>query len=94
MAQAEINFYMRKYYNELYESYSQEIYYLRIKGSRLLQKIKLHEIKMNKRKQQNLKPYLKSIDLMIKMIGKLVKISAIIETYRYFQLTTRVYLMK
>ena len=26
---------------------------------------------------------------MIKMIGKLVKISAIIETYRYFQLTTR-----
>ena len=89
MAQAEINFYMRKYYNELYESYSQEIYYLRIKGSRLLQKIKLHEIKMNKRKQQNLKPYLKSIDLMIKMIGKLVKISAIIETYRYFQLTTR-----
>ena len=80
---------MRKYYNELYESYSQEIYYLRIKGSRLLQKIKLHEIKMNKRKQQNLKPYLKSIDLMIKMIGKLVKISAIIETYRYFQLTTR-----
>ena len=89
MARAEINFYMRKYYNELYESYSQEIYYLRIKGSRLLQKIKLHEIKMNKRKQQNLKPYLKSIDLMIKMIGKLVKISAIIETYRYFQLTTR-----
>ena len=48
MAQAEINFYMRKYYNELYESYSQEIYYLRIKGSRLLQKIKLHEIKMNR----------------------------------------------
>ena len=84
--QPQVNFNMRKYY---YEFYSQEIYYLRINGSRLLQKIKLHEIKMNKRKQQNLKPYSKSIDLMNGMIVELVMISALIETYRYFQVTMR-----
>ena len=89
MAQAEVNFQMQKYYYDLYESYSQEICHLRIKGSRLLQKIKLHEIKMNQRKQQNLKPHLKSIDLMTGMVRKLVKISAFIETYRYFQITMR-----
>ena len=89
MAQAEVNFHMRKYYYDLHESYSQEICHLRIKGSRLLQKIKLHEIKMNQRKQQNLKPHLKSINLMTGMVRKLVKISAFIETYRYFQVTMR-----
>ena len=77
MAQATVNF----------EIYSQKIYHLRIKGSRLLQKIKLHEIKMNKRKQQNLNPHLTSIDLMSEMINELVKISAMIETYRYFNAT-------
>ena len=85
MTQADVN----KYYYDLYESYSREICHLRIKGTRLLHKIKLHEIKMNQRKQQNLKPHLKSINLMTGMIRKLVKISAFIETYRYFQITTR-----
>ena len=74
------------YYN-LFKRYSQQIHQLRITGSRLLQKIKVHEIKMNKRKQKNLKPHLKSIDLMAEMITKLVKISAFIETYRYFQVS-------
>ena len=85
MTQADVN----KYYYDLYESYSREICHLRIKGTRLLQKIKLHEIKMNQRKQQNFKPHLKSINLMTGMVRKLVKISAIIETYRYFQITMR-----
>ena len=80
---------IQKYYYDLHESYSQEICHLKIKGSRLLQKIKLHEIKMNQRKQQNVKPHLKSINLMSGMIRKLVKISAFIETYRYFQITMR-----
>ena len=87
MAQAAVDF--QKYYYDLYESYSRQICHLRIKGSRLLQKIKLQEIKMNQRRQQNLKPHLKSIDLMAEMIRKLVKISAFIETYRYFQITMR-----
>ena len=85
MAQAAV----QKYYYDLYESYSRQICHLRIKGSRLLQRIKLQEIKMNQRRQQNLKPHLKSIDLMTAMIRKLVKISAFIETYRYFQITMR-----
>ena len=85
MTQADVN----KYYYDLYESYSREICHLRIKGTRLLHKIKLHEIKMNQRKQQHLKPHLKSIKLMTGMVKKLVKISAIIETYRYFQITMR-----
>ena len=87
MAQAAVDF--QKYYYDLYESYSRQICHLRIKGSRLLQKIKLQEIKMNQRRQQNLKPHLKSIDLMAEMIRKLVKISAFIETYRYFQIMMR-----
>ena len=87
MAQAAVDF--QKYYYDLYESYSRQICHLRIKGSRLLQRIKLQEIKMNQRRQQNLKPHLKSIDLMTEMIRKLVKISAFIETYRYFQITMR-----
>ena len=40
MAQAQVDFYMRKYYQDLHESYSREICHLRIKGSRLLKKIK------------------------------------------------------
>ena len=89
MAQEEVDFYIRKYYNDLHESYSQEICLLRIKGTRLLQRIKLHEIKMNQRKQQKLKPHLHSVNYMNGMIRKLVKISAFIETYRYFQITRR-----
>ena len=45
-------------FNELYKSYATEIWYLRKEGSKLLQKIKLQEIKMNQRKQQNFKPLL------------------------------------
>ena len=85
MAQAEVNFrIMQKYYYDLHRSYSREIVHLRLKGSRLLQKIKFFEIKMNKRRQQKLEPTSDSIEFMSAMIRKLVKISAFIETYRYF----------
>ena len=87
MAQSKVDFHIQKYYNDLHESYSQEISHLRIKGTRLLQRIKLHEMKMNRRKQQKLKPHLHSLQYMNGMIRKLVKISAFIETYRYFQVT-------
>ena len=82
-----MDFKIQQYYYKLHESYSKEICYLRMKGSRLLQKIKLHEIKMNRRKQQNLKPHSRSINLMAEMINELVKISAFIETYIHFQMT-------
>ena len=70
-----------------FEIYSQTIYHLRIKGTRLLEKIKIFEMEMTKRKQQNLNPLSTAIDLMSEMINELVKISAMILTYRYFQST-------
>ena len=44
-------------FKEFYESYNQEIYYLKIEGSNLLQKIKQQEIKMNLRRQQKFKHF-------------------------------------
>ena len=44
---------------------------------------------MNQRKQQNLKPHLKQINFLNGMVKKLIKMSAFIETYRYFQITKR-----
>ena len=73
-------------FNELYQSYDREILYLRKEGSKLLQKIKLQEIKMNLRKQQRLKPLLRQVNLLHRMMKKLIKISAFIDTYKYFQM--------
>ena len=52
-------------FNEFYKSYNREILYLRREGSKLLQKIKLQETKMNLRKQQKLKPLLREVNLLI-----------------------------
>ena len=73
-------------FKELYQSYAREILYLRKEGTKLLQKIKLQEIKMNKRKQMMMKPLLQEINLLHRMMKKLIKISAFIETYKYFQM--------
>ena len=73
-------------FKEFYKSYDQEILYLRRQGSKLLQKIKLQEIKMNQRKQQKLKPLLRQVNLLNRMIKKLLKISAFIDSYKYFQI--------
>lgn len=72
-------------FNELYQSYAREILYLRKEGSKLLQKIKLQEIKMNQRKQNGFKPLLRQVNLLHGMMKKLIKISAFIDTYKYFQ---------
>ena len=72
-------------FNEFYKSYNREILYLRREGSKLLQKIKLQETKMNLRKQQKLKPLLREVNLLNRMV-KLIKISAFIDSYRYFQM--------
>ena len=73
-------------FKELYESYAREILYLRKEGTKLLQKTKLQEIKMNKRKQMMMKPLLQEINLLHRMMKKLIKISAFIDTYKYFQM--------
>ena len=54
--------------------------HLRKEGTKLLQKIKLQEIKMNKRKQMMMKPLLQEINLLHRMMKKLIKISAFIDT--------------
>ena len=69
-----------------FTSYAHEIWYLRKEGSKLLQKIKLQEIKMNQRKQQKLKPLLRQVNLLNRMIKKLIKISAFIDSYKYFRI--------
>ena len=73
-------------FKEFYESYNQEIYYLKIEGSNLLQKIKQQEIKMNLRRQQKFKPLLRQVNLLTQMILKLIKMSAFIDTYKHFQI--------
>ena len=40
---------------------------------------------MNQRKQQNFKPLLRQVNLLHRMMKKLIKISAFIDTYKYFQ---------
>ena len=45
----------------IYRNYEKEILYLRRHGDKLLQKIKQKEIKMNRRKQQNLQPTQKAL---------------------------------
>ena len=72
--------------DELYKSYQREILYLRKEGSKLLQKIKLQEIKMNQRRQKRLKPLLRQVNLLHRVMKKLIKISAFIDTYKYFQM--------
>ena len=79
----------QKYFYDLHESYSREIFYLKIQGSKLLRKIKLQETKMNQRRQQKLKPHLRQVNLLTRMVKKLIKISAFIETYKYFQILRR-----
>ena len=76
----------QKYFYDLHESYSREIFYLKRQGSKLLRKIKRQETKMNLRRQQKLKPHLRQVNLLTQMVKKLIKISAFIETYKYFQI--------
>ena len=75
--------------DELYKSYQREILYLRKEGSKLLQKIKLQEIKMNQRRQKRLKPLLRQVNLLHRVMKKLIKISAFIDTYKYFQMVKK-----
>ena len=73
-------------FKEFYKSYDREILYLKRHGSKLLSKIKQQEIKMNQRKQQQLKPLLREVKMLNRMVKKLLKISAFIDSYRYFQI--------
>ena len=70
----------------IYRSYEREILYLQRHGNKLLLKIKQKEIKMNRKKQQNLQPTQKDLKTLNEMIKKLLRMLASIDSYRYFQI--------
>ena len=70
-----------------YNYYQQKIQFLRSCGDVLLQRIKLCEINMNTRKQQNQQPLVQNINSLNAMIKKLLQMLAEINTCQYFQLT-------
>ena len=41
---------------------------------------------MNLRRQQKFKPLLQQVNLLTRMVSKLIKISAFIDTYKHFQI--------
>ena len=73
----------------IYRKYERQIVYLRKRGDELLQRIKKKEIKMNQRKQQNLQPTLRSLKTLNKMIEKLLRMSAFINSSLYFQIVIK-----
>ena len=75
-----------KLQNQIYKSYEREILYLQRHGNKLLQKIKQQEIKMNRRRQQNLQPNQKDLNTLNGMIKKFLRMLAFIDSYRYFQI--------
>ena len=73
-------------WKKIYQSYQKEIYFLREKGDELLQEIKRHETKMNQKKQQKLQPDEGDLYQLHEMIKSMLKLMAVIESYRYLQL--------
>ena len=70
-----------------YNYYSQRIQFLRTHGDVLIQRIKMLEINMNKRKQQNQDPLVQNINSLNAMVKKLLQMLAEIYTCQYLQLT-------
>ena len=71
--------------NWIYKDYEREILSLQTQGDALLQKIKQQETKMNRAKQQNLQPNQNDLYTLDQMIKMLLRMLALIDSYRYFQ---------
>ena len=71
--------------NWIYKDYEREILSLQTQGDALLQKIKQQETKMNRAKQQNLQPNQNDLYTLGQMIKMLLRMLALIDSYRYFQ---------
>ena len=67
-------------------NYQNRIDFLRSSGDVLLDRIKMLEIKMNKKKQQNEEADKKDVNCLNAMVEKLFKMLAEINTCEYFQL--------
>ena len=70
----------------IYLLYQNEINFFEKKADELFVEIIIHETKMEQRKQQKLQPNEGDVNQLYKMIISMLKMIAIIETYRYFQL--------
>ena len=70
-----------------HNNYETQIHYIRRHGDVLLLRIKMLEIKMNKKKQQNQQPSQQDINSLNAMVKKLLQMLARINTYQYFQIT-------
>ena len=71
----------------IWQHYQNEINFFERKADEILVETIIHETKMDKRKQQQLQVTEQDIDQLLKLIVKMLKAIAIIETYRYFQMT-------
>ena len=74
-------------------NYQNRIYFLRSNGDVLLNRIKMLEIKMNKRKQRNEEADQKDINCLNAMVKKLLRMLAEINTCQYFQLTNEPFII-
>ena len=68
-------------------NYNQRIQTLRTCGDQLLERIKMLEIGMNRRKQQNERPHQDELDCMYSMARDLFRMLAEIKTCEYFKAT-------
>ena len=73
-------------WKQIYQLYQKEIIFLERKADESLVEIIRHETKMNKRKQQKLQPDEGDVNQLHEMIISMLKMMAVIESYRYFQL--------
>ena len=68
-------------------NYNQRIQTLRTCGDQLLERIKMLEIGMNRRKQQNERPHQDELNCMYSMATDLLRMLAEIKTCEYFRAT-------
>ena len=71
----------------IWQHYQNEINFFERKADKILVETIIHETKMDKRKQQQLQPTKEDIDQLLKLIVKMLKAIAVVETYRYFQMS-------
>ena len=71
-------------WKQIYQLYQKEIIFLERKADESLVEIIRHETKMNKRKQQKLQPDEGDVNQLHEMIISMLKMMAVIESYRYF----------
>ena len=71
----------------IWQHYQNEINFFDRKADEILVDTIIHETKMDKRKQQQLQPTKEDIDQLLKLIVKMLKAIAVVETYRYFQMS-------